>query len=63
MNQNPNAPSATRCAAAAEAAPADSLKAANSQQGAGASEGTPWSTGWQAESYPMADGWNFRLLV
>ena len=58
MNWNPNTPSATSRSAADEAAPAGGPKAGISQEGAGAS-----FVAWQPESYPMADRWNFRLLV
>jgi hypothetical protein len=58
MNRNPNTPSATSRSAADEAAPAGGPKAGNSQEGAGAS-----FVGWQPDSCPMADRWNFRLLV
>jgi len=58
MNRNPNAPSAPSRSAADGAAPAGGPEAGNSQEGAGA-----LFVGCQPESYPMADRWNFRLLV
>jgi|GEM_PF-2532857 hypothetical protein len=63
MNRNPNAPSATRRSAAAEAAPTDGPKEGKGQEAAGASSGMPFFAGCQVESSPMEDRWNFRLLA
>ncbi len=63
MSRNLNTPSATCRSAAAEVVPAGGPMAGNSQDGTGACSGTPLALGRPAESYPMVDPWNFRLLV